>query len=93
MKQKIALKDLDRLDIESEFNASVENLILNGSTWVFERSSSMIFDLCKDVTKSSSIYVELALRDLACSKFKYENDKVCGAWCIIAHLRTIKTNA
>ena len=58
MKQIFALENLDRIDMESQFNAIVENLELSATSQSFNRIASITFDIYEDKGKIASSYVE-----------------------------------
>ena len=58
MKQMIVLEGLDQILTEQEISANVEDLDLNGSGWIYNRTTSVVFDLYKELTKRGSSYVE-----------------------------------
>ena len=58
----IEMKVLDETITELEFNQAVESVELNGSWLANDRVASMRTNLCKEVTKVLSSFVELPIR-------------------------------
>ena len=81
------------IDTESELISCVQNLELKESVWSCNRTAKMTVDLHQHRTNGESSFVELLFKDSSCLNIQNSNDKLCGLWCKLARLLSVKVFA